>query len=84
MNDALSPAQFFPIDIPTNLYHMECEITAHRNQLLIADQYANFAGKKNLAVMPPLVQAWLEYRIAQLIAMQITLLNGQSPPTIAA
>ncbi len=82
MNENLSSTPFLTPDVSSNLFHMEQEITFHRNQLLIADQYAKLAAVKNAALMPPLVQQWLEYRISVLIAQQTALLAGNPPPTI--
>jgi len=73
-----------PISQPTEraLHLMEIELSELRRCLIIADRYSNLSSKKAGATMPPIVQQWIEYRIGQLIAQQVALLKGLTPPTI--
>jgi|SRR5271166_395222 len=66
--------------LPETLHSMELELAQLRNALVTAQQFATAFPSKTALQMPPAVEAWLEYRIQYLIALQTSLIGSATPP----
>lgn len=66
--------------VTTLLLSIEEELSSIRQFMLTANQYATAFPANTAFFMPQSIQQWLNYQMSVLIAQEVALLFGRTPP----